>query len=102
MKTGEIIKKLRKEKRITQQQLGDILGVQKSAVAKWENGHVHNLKSETINAIAVYFGVRPSYIRGETDEILMLNQEEIDLIKAFRKATDHQKQIVILTLKGSE
>ena len=37
--TGERIKKLRKEKGLTQQQLGEMLGVQKSAIAKYENGH---------------------------------------------------------------
>ena len=31
--TGERIKKLRKEKGLTQQQLGEMLGVQKSAIA---------------------------------------------------------------------
>ena len=32
--TGERIKKLRKEKGMTQQELGELLGVQKSAIAK--------------------------------------------------------------------
>ena len=45
--TGERIKKLRKEKGLTQQQLGEMLGVQKSAIAKYENGRVPNLKKET-------------------------------------------------------
>lgn len=46
--TGERIKKLRKEKGLTQQQLGEMLGVQKSAIAKYENGRVPNLKKETL------------------------------------------------------
>ena len=32
--TGERIKKLRKEKGLTQEQLGNLLGVKKSAIAK--------------------------------------------------------------------
>lgn len=39
-KTGEIIKKLRKEHKLTQEQLGAILGVQKSAIAKYERGEI--------------------------------------------------------------
>ncbi len=35
--TGERIKKLRKEKGLTQEQLGKLLGVKKSAIAKYEN-----------------------------------------------------------------
>ena len=42
--TGERIKKLRKEKGMTQQELVELLGVQKSAIAKYENGRVPNLK----------------------------------------------------------
>ena len=42
--TGERIKKLRKEKGLTQQQIGEMLGVQKSAIAKYENVRVPNLK----------------------------------------------------------
>ena len=42
--TGERIKKLRKEKGLTQEQLGNLLGVKKSAIAKYENNRVENLK----------------------------------------------------------
>ena len=42
--TGERIKKLRKEKGLTKQQQGKMLGVQKSAIAKYHNGRIPNLK----------------------------------------------------------
>ncbi len=66
--TGQIIKELRKQKGLTQEELGEILGVQKSAIAKYENDHVVNLKRETIEKMAEYFGVRPSYIMGMTSQ----------------------------------
>lgn len=98
MTTGEIIKKLRKEHHMTQEQLGEYIGVQKSAIAKWENGKTKNLKRDTIHSLAVLFGVRPAYIRGEIEETLMLNAEETKLVKAYRVATDQQKKIVAVTL----
>ena len=55
--TGDIIKKLRKQKGLTQQELGKLLGVQKSAIAKYENGRVSNLKKETISKLAEIFNV---------------------------------------------
>lgn len=36
---GKIISKIRKEKELTQQQLGDILGVSSKTISKWETGN---------------------------------------------------------------
>ncbi len=41
---GAYIKQLRTERGMTQSELGKIIGVQKAAVQKWENGTVRNLK----------------------------------------------------------
>lgn len=38
MRTGELIRTLRKEKKLTQEQMADLLGVSAPAVNKWENG----------------------------------------------------------------
>lgn len=59
MTTGDVIRKLRKEKGWTQQELGDRLGVQKSAIAKYESGRVKNLKRATIKKMAEIFNVDP-------------------------------------------
>lgn len=66
--TGEIIKKLRKEKNITQEQLGDIIGVKKSAIAKYESGRVENLKRSSIEKLANFFNVSPSYLLDIKDD----------------------------------
>lgn len=59
MTTGDVIRKLRKEKGWTQQELGDRLGVQKSAIAKYESGRVKNLKRTTIKKMVEIFNVDP-------------------------------------------
>lgn len=65
--TGEIIKELREKKNLTQEQLGNILGVKKSAIAKYESGRVTNLKRATIEKMSELFNVSPSYIMGMED-----------------------------------
>lgn len=62
--TGERIKYLRNKVNMTQSQLGDLLGVGKASIQKYENGSVVNLKTDTVEKLAEIFEVPPSYILG--------------------------------------
>ena len=64
---GEIIKQLRLQKGITQEELGKVIGVQKSAIRKYESGMVQNIKRSSIKKLADYFSVSPSYLLGYED-----------------------------------
>lgn len=57
---GQKIKDARIAKGLTQQELGNIIGVQKSAIAKYENGRVVNIKRSTLQKIASALSIRPS------------------------------------------
>ena len=57
---GQRIKRLRKERKWTQEMLGAKLGVKKAAVQKYESGRVVNLKQETIKKLADIFEVPPT------------------------------------------
>ena len=48
MELGQKIKEARLQKGLTQQELGDIVGLQKSAIAKYENGRVVSFGSSRI------------------------------------------------------
>ena len=54
---GQRIKRLRKERKWTQEMLGAKLGVKKAAVQKYESGRVVNLKQETIKKLTDLFEV---------------------------------------------
>ena len=60
MNVGAKIKAARIAKNMTQEELGKILGVQKSAIAKYENGRVVNIKRSTLQKISEVLGIRPS------------------------------------------
>lgn len=70
---GEIIKTLRIHKGITQEELGKVIGVQKSAIRKYESGLVQNIKRTSIKKMADYFGVSPSYLLGYEDSSVINN-----------------------------
>lgn len=60
MNVGKYIKALRSEKGMTQEQLGELVGVKKAAVQKWESGKTQNLKRTTIQKLADIFMVNPA------------------------------------------
>lgn len=68
MTMGERIKALRIQHGLTQEELGQKVGVQKSAIYKYETGLVVNLKRSMIEKLALALGVKPTYLMGLSDE----------------------------------
>ena len=69
MTIGERIKYLRESRDMTLEQLGDLVGVGKSTVRKWETGGIANMRRDKIEKLANAFHVSPLYILGiEADE----------------------------------
>ena len=62
MTIAQKIKALRKQAKLTQTELGEMLGVQKNAVSKWECGRVTDIPAGKIKAMAKIFDVPPSYL----------------------------------------
>jgi transcriptional regulator with XRE-family HTH domain len=61
---GERIKELRIANKLTQEELGNILGVKKAAIQKYESGKVANIKRTKIKLLAETLGVTPPYLMG--------------------------------------
>lgn len=59
MQTGEVIKFLRKNFGMTQDELANKLLVNKSSIQKYESGAVSNLKMDTIRDLCRLFSVPP-------------------------------------------
>ena len=57
MNTGELIKKLRKEKGMTQEDLGKLLGINRAAVNKMETGVTVNFKRDTLLKLSEVFNI---------------------------------------------
>lgn len=62
MEMGERIKQLRIANGLTQEELGRYIGVQKSAIRKYEKGAVKNIKRTSIEIMSNLFKVSPSYL----------------------------------------
>lgn len=60
---GERIKNLRIERRLTQQEVADALGVSKNTIYSWENG-VRSPTLDMLSTLADFFGVSADYLLG--------------------------------------
>ena len=64
---GRVISTARKQKNLSQKELGDLLNVSNKAVSKWENGTaIPDLKK--LNALAEYFGVTMDELLGFSND----------------------------------
>lgn len=60
MDIGQKIREARLSKGLTQEELGKLVGLQKSAIAKYENGIVVNIKRSTLQKLAQALNLRGS------------------------------------------
>ena len=89
------IKECRLNSHLTQEELADMLGLKKSAIAKYENGRVENIKRSTIEKMSTIFDVKPSYIMGWAD---VPNGSEV----SEETAEENQTRKILAILEESE
>lgn len=68
MDIGQKIKNARLAKGYTQEELGKLIGVQKSAVAKYEKGRVVNIKRSVLKKISVVLEIPPVELVSDIEE----------------------------------
>lgn len=107
---GERIKYLRTLADMSQEELGNRVGVQRAAINKYEKGSVTNIPIATIEKMAKVFEVSPTYIVGWDDtntnplaaEIKVLQgvkrfygQDTVDLIESYTSLPSKAKRKVV-------
>ena len=89
MNIGDKIRDARIKRGMTQEELGNALGLQKSAIAKYENGRVVNIKRSTLKNISDVLGIAPSELIFDTyiEEEQKKNDIQADIILRMRTDT---------------
>ena len=68
MDLGKKIKQMRNQKGLTQEEVAKYVGVGKSAVAKWENGRVSEIKRSNLQKLSEALGLKPTQLLGDIKE----------------------------------
>lgn len=100
MEIGDKIREARLAKGMTQEELGELIGVQKSAIAKYENGRVVNIKRSTLKKISDILGLRPSELIFEEEQ--KKNDVLSDIIVRMRTDEDFLSLVVSMYKLDSE
>lgn len=93
------IKDLRISRGLTLQEVGDIVGVGKSTVRKWENGMIENMRRDKIAKLATALGVTPGFLMGWDEDPIQeveyvacisrpLTPDEASLLADYQKLND--------------
>ena len=103
MEIGQRIKVARLAKGYTQEQLGKMVGVKKSAVAKWENGRVSEIKRSNLKKLSEALGINPNSLLSDIEERpvqmgeiiadIALNSEMMELIEKYNSLSDENKAL---------
>ena len=68
MEMAEKIRYLRKKYNLTLEEVGNIVGVGKSTVRKWESGEIANMRRDKIAKLAEALHTTPAYLMGWDEE----------------------------------
>ena len=91
MSFGESLQALRKEGKVTQEQLASYLGVSAQAVSKWENGSYP--EGDLIPRIADYFKVSIDYLYGREGRSESIEQQIVkNLAASWQEGTSMDEQ----------
>ena len=102
MELGQRIREARLQKNLTQEELGKIVGLQKSAIAKYENGRVVNIKRSTLQKLAKALDLRGSDLIIESNpkeaatlhDRVLLDSELMLSIEQYYMLSDEKKKMV--------
>ena len=102
MDIGQKIKEARLAKGLTQEELGNLVGLQKSAIAKYENGRVVNIKRSTLQKLAKALDLRGSDLiiesnpqeAAELSAKVLLDGELMDVIEKYYTLTAEKQKMI--------
>ena len=97
---GDKIRKLRKEKKMTQQKLGDMVGVSHRTIRSWEVEGRYPKQSSLYQKLADAFQCQVSYLMNDNETVCLGNDEPSEYAGA-KQARQILEQVAALFASGT-
>lgn len=109
-KSGERIKNLRVEKKLTLRDLSQITGISKATLSRYENGDILNAPFDKIQSLAKALNTTPQYILGDIngietsvlDNYYYINQNLIDNDVDYMPFSSYENSDIYNEIKNSK
>ena len=100
MTDGEKLKNRRLELNLTLEEVGNMVGVAKSTVRKWETGMIENMKRDKITLLAKALQVSPAFIMGiEANESVTIETKEQQQINTISNYLYENSKVILSEIK---
>lgn len=102
MKIGEVLKELRLKRKLTQDELADLVGTSAANISRIETGK-HGVGSDLLNSIAFVFELKVYQIIAMAEgfdscqTLTRYSPDEINLISLYRLLNNDQKKLMLNT-----
>lgn len=100
---GNIIKELRKKKRMTQRDLAKAMKVSQQTVGAWETGRAIP-GADTLSELADYFNVTTDYLLGKPDKkekkSVELSDDDVIMTYQGKELSNEDKEIIRRLMNG--
>lgn len=103
MKIADIIRMRRKDLGMSLEQVGKIVGVDRSTVRRWEAGGIANMRRDRLAKLAEALQIEPTDLVGEDNtedpENNYINIWSRDMVKAYREAPENVQNAICVLLQ---
>lgn len=110
MNAGDKIKQLRLSRGLTLEEVGQLVGVGKSTVRKWETGAIANMRRDKIAKLADALGITPTDIINMYDPTvsdipspapqIVLSSGEEELVGCYRSMNPEGQTAALAAVRG--
>lgn len=98
MEFKDLLKNRRLEIGATLEDVGNIVGVSKATVQRWETGEIKNVRRDKIEKLAKALQTTPAYLMGWTDEPEKPQDADLPVAlhapKGYDKLTDEERAFI--------
>ena len=99
--TGQRIKERRKQLEISADDIADQLGVSRSTIFRYENGHIKKIPANVLEKLAEILDTTPAYLMGWKEDHTDYNELHIDL-PAWQRGYAKNNEVIMVKEAADE